>query len=179
MKEQRIFNAAQIPDSHKIAVYDALCRHLEQTIDSYFTTPVPVDPRYDSGIEPPTETTVIGVEVEDGALYVAIDIIGWVDPQAFYVALPTLTRDAHTGDSAGIIPVSLPTAPDGPRLEETRAPLTLLGLNNDLSEARAALDAERVASNRMRAALFAAQEALGRGDADAASAAIRRGLGET
>lgn len=102
-KEQRIFNAAEIPDSHKIAMYEALCRHFEATIDTYFTTPVPVDPRYDSGIELPTETRVIGWEIKSGALHVALDIVGWVDPQAFWVELPTLTRDTHTGDSAGIV----------------------------------------------------------------------------
>ncbi len=99
---KRIYDPALIPDAHKIAVYDALCRHLEQTIDSYYTEPVPQDPRYDSGIEPFTETRVIGLGIEDGWLNVAIDIVGWVDPQAFSIELPTLDRDSHTGDSAGI-----------------------------------------------------------------------------
>lgn len=104
MMTQRIWNATEIPDSHKIAVYDALCRHLEQTIDAYYTTPVPQDPRYDSGVEPPTETRVIGLEIEGGELHVSIDIEGWVDPQAFSIELPTLDRDGHTGDSAGVVP---------------------------------------------------------------------------
>src|SRR5262245_47189562 len=98
-----VFNAAEIPDSHKIAVYEAICRWLERSIDGYYTDEIPTAPRYDSGLEPPTETKVIGLEVDtEGYLEVAIDIAGWADPQAFSLVLPTLTRDAHMGDSAGV-----------------------------------------------------------------------------
>lgn len=93
--------AEQIPDSHKIKVYDALCRHFAETLDHYYTADHPTDPRYDSGVVGPDDppTHVVGLQVdEDGQLFVLVNVKGWADLQGFSVELPMLGRDDNVGD---------------------------------------------------------------------------------
>lgn len=111
-----VTQAADVPDTYKIAVYDALCRHFAATLDRYYTDDHPVDRRYDSGVvspdDPPTHT--VGIEVEsDGSLFIVLNIKGWADLQGFSVELPTLTRDDCTDDGA-----ALTLAGEGPFDEE-------------------------------------------------------------
>lgn len=101
-----ISRAQDVPDAHKIAVYDALCAHFATTLDSYYDDDgTPTDPRYDSGVvspdDPPTHT--VGMEVAgDGDLYVVLNIKGWADLIGFSIELPTLSRDDAVDASAGI-----------------------------------------------------------------------------
>lgn len=93
-RDRRITQAADVPSSHKIALYDALATHFVTTLDRYYTQPTEADPQYDSGAaqEEPTETVLI--EMAGDSLYVTMAIAGWCDFLGFRVELPTLTRDA-------------------------------------------------------------------------------------
>lgn len=102
-KAMKIFRAQGIPDSHKIAVYDALCRHFAETLDTYYTTPVPQRPRHDSGAARAEHTECVGIEVlDDGEIGVVMAIQGWADTIGFCVELPALTRDDQTDEGAWI-----------------------------------------------------------------------------
>lgn len=93
-----IYDAKDVPDSYKVAFYDALAAHFAATIDGYYTRGVPSDPRYDSGVEATETTACVLMELGEGAdagdLFVVMEVKGWVDFMGFRVELPTLTRDA-------------------------------------------------------------------------------------
>lgn len=98
----KAFRARDIPDSHKIAVYDALCKYFEAALDGYYTEPAPQDPRYDSGAAAET-TGCVGLEVpENGWLNVVMQIEGWADAVGFSVELPPLTRADQADEGAWI-----------------------------------------------------------------------------
>lgn len=96
-----VTRAADVPDSHKIAVYDALCRYFEGALDSYYTEEIETDPRYDTGVAS-TKTECIGIEYMERSLYVVMAIEGWADLQGFEVDLPTLTRGDHGDDGTAL-----------------------------------------------------------------------------
>lgn len=105
----RVFRARDIPDSHKIAVYDALCVHFSEALDRYYTDLVPQDPRYDSGVT--NEESWCMIEVEGAWANVIMSIPGRADTIGFSVKLPLLGRDDQT-DEGSWIDVSEPRAPD-------------------------------------------------------------------
>lgn len=98
----KAFRSQDIPDAHKIAVYDALCLYFAQTLDRFYTDPTPQDPRYDSGADTNHPTECIGIEVEGGALSVVMAIQGWADTIGFSVELPVLTRNDQTDEGVWI-----------------------------------------------------------------------------
>lgn len=100
-----IYDGTDVPDSYKVAFYDALARHFASTIDSYYTRDVEPDPRYDSGVEPAEQTATVLIELGEGQdaddLFVVMEVAGWVDFLGFRVELPTLTRDAMEWEGGG------------------------------------------------------------------------------
>lgn len=100
-----IYDAKDVPDSYKIAFYDALAKHFADTIDNYYTRDVEPDPRYDSGVEASerTETVLmeLGADKDAGDLFVVMEVAGWVDFLGFRVELPTLTRDTKEWEGGG------------------------------------------------------------------------------
>ena len=93
--------AGDVPDAHKIAVYEAMRRYFESVIDDYYTSDTPTDPRYDTGVAE-EKTECIGIDIVDGELYVVMAIEGWADLQGFSVELPRLSRDDHTDDGTAL-----------------------------------------------------------------------------
>lgn len=93
--------AADVPDSHKIKVYDALRAHFAKTLDSYYSDDHPTDPRYDSGVVSPDDppTHVVGLQVDEGGqLFILVNVKGWADLQGFSIELPVLDRADNVGD---------------------------------------------------------------------------------
>lgn len=99
----KVFKPQDIPDSHKIAVYDALCLYFTGALDRYYIDPAPVtDPRYDSGAGAADQTECVGLEMLDGELGVVMQIKGWTDNIGFSVELPVLTRQDQTDEGAWV-----------------------------------------------------------------------------
>lgn len=90
-----------VPIEHKVAVYDAICRHFEGSLTSYFTHEAEADPRYDTGTAE-DETVCIGIRVEGDGLYVVMAIKGWSDLQGFSVDLPKLEKYDHVDDGTSL-----------------------------------------------------------------------------
>lgn len=83
-------------DEQKIALADALAAHFVATLDRYYTTPFPADPRYDSGAAQAEPSYVVDMEIADGWLNIEMAIQAWADEHTFSVELPTLTRTDQT-----------------------------------------------------------------------------------
>lgn len=100
-----VIDASDVPDSHKIAVYDALCKHFASVIeqDSYFETSEEILSEHEGIVAEKTECVGISLEYDEmgrpDGLFVLAEIRGWADNTAFVIPLPEITKHDRIGDS--------------------------------------------------------------------------------
>lgn len=101
-KATRVVLASDVPDSHKIAVYNALCTHFANEIDAdpYFATSEDIPPEDVDNVAAETECVGIAPVYSEGGkltgLSVLADIRGWADNESFQVQVPTLSHHDRT-----------------------------------------------------------------------------------
>lgn len=107
MNDRIAVSQADVPDVHKVTVYEAIRKHFETALSSYFTERGWADPRYTTGgAEPQTEC--VGISLDPDGLYIVMAIAGYADLQGFHVDLPHLDKSDLVDDGTVLPLFGLP-----------------------------------------------------------------------